>query len=772
MKGYLKRMLSVTMAVIMVLSCWVWVTPENLKAEAANSYKVTIGYYTKRRVESGTLYTKVWYTTRSGSIGYVQASSTGCRSTGTTKFDITNIPGFPYYIMCWLEGSLDYEENNSCRTEWNYASINDGDDIFPDQYSFVYESLIGNNTNTGYWLDDKTKAILLNGYSAPESADHMSVFDWEDPLEGQIGEILPSGYDFDNSDRWAFSNIEEKIDKKYYRYMYGKNKGDLLHSIYEIKEHGHCYGMATSTASILSGNPKTTDFYSEIYKQSCDSLLKIDRNAMNSKLGITAKEFIKYCHIYQYSSSIAKQRFSNVGIEKVYNAVKENSNNYKTTGIAIDFKSINGSGNHTVYAVGVDGNDIIVNDSNSELVTQRIKVNGDEWSYSYKDLSWSSDDIGSWINYISDIETPYACIWYDKTVAAANESYSSNSVALIDKDKNLIYTNSNNLAFEQKDKMLEVQSTELTEDISGTTKESLYWLDNTETLLAENTSAEPAEIKVAGNEVKITAELPSNATTEMKVADGEVATADFTVSEGDELSVTFTTLDENNEFVDVEVSGTASGDTVTATETETGVAVEGFDSITITYTDVDGEDEKTITNIGGTEINITVDEENNDITTDYICDHADEDNNCICDYCEDALSHTEQTIPAVPASCTTTGLTEGKKCSVCGEILTAQTQTAMLPHTYGTWQTLKAPTCTDTGVETRSCSCGKEETRTVKATGHNYGDDNVCDNCGEIKACSCNCHKSGFIGFIWKIINFFQKLFKINPVCECGKAHY
>ncbi len=38
--------------------------------------------------------------------------------------------------------------------------------------------------------------------------------------------------------------------------------------------------------------------------------------------------------------------------------------------------------------------------------------------------------------------------------------------------------------------------------------------------------------------------------------------------------------------------------------------------------------------------------------------------------------------------------------------------------------------------------------------------------------CSCNCHKSGFMGFLWKIINFFNKLFKMNPVCECGVKHY
>lgn len=38
--------------------------------------------------------------------------------------------------------------------------------------------------------------------------------------------------------------------------------------------------------------------------------------------------------------------------------------------------------------------------------------------------------------------------------------------------------------------------------------------------------------------------------------------------------------------------------------------------------------------------------------------------------------------------------------------------------------------------------------------------------------CSHMCHKTGFMGFIWKIINFFQKLFRISPVCDCGVAHY
>ena len=42
----------------------------------------------------------------------------------------------------------------------------------------------------------------------------------------------------------------------------------------------------------------------------------------------------------------------------------------------------------------------------------------------------------------------------------------------------------------------------------------------------------------------------------------------------------------------------------------------------------------------------------------------------------------------------------------------------------------------------------------------------------EAKPCDHLCHKSGFMGFIWKIVQLFWKLFRMNPVCDCGAAHY
>ena len=45
------------------------------------------------------------------------------------------------------------------------------------------------------------------------------------------------------------------------------------------------------------------------------------------------------------------------------------------------------------------------------------------------------------------------------------------------------------------------------------------------------------------------------------------------------------------------------------------------------------------------------------------------------------LPHTEETLPSVAPTCTETGLTEGKKCSVCGEVTVAQYTLETKAHT-------------------------------------------------------------------------------------------
>ncbi len=192
-------------------------------------------------------------------------------------------------------------------------------------------------------------------------------------------------------------------------------------------------------------------------------------------------------------------------------------------------------------------------------------------------------------------------------------------------------------------------------------------------------------------------------------------------------------------------------------------------------------------------------------------------------------AHNSNTvIPAVAATCTKTGLTEGKKCSVCGTVTTAQQTVAKKAHSYTSSVTTQ-PTCTKEGIRTYKCStCTASYTETIAKKAHTVVTVNVvaptctktgltegkrCSVCGTVTVaqqtipaightdsngdykcdygcgyeyekpapdtpsnpsenCGCNCHKGGIAGFFFKIILFFQKIFKTNKICACGVAHY
>ena len=76
-----------------------------------------------------------------------------------------------------------------------------------------------------------------------------------------------------------------------------------------------------------------------------------------------------------------------------------------------------------------------------------------------------------------------------------------------------------------------------------------------------------------------------------------------------------------------------------------------------------------------------------------------------------ATGHTEVTDKAVAATCTKAGLTEGKHCSVCGEVIDAQKTVAKTAHTYKT-TTTKATTSKD-GKTVTACTVCKAVSKTV-----------------------------------------------------------
>ena len=109
-------------------------------------------------------------------------------------------------------------------------------------------------------------------------------------------------------------------------------------------------------------------------------------------------------------------------------------------------------------------------------------------------------------------------------------------------------------------------------------------------------------------------------------------------------------------------------------------------------------------------------------TNTHICDYCGKtastcsdvigDGNHNCDVCGEAYGSCDANteIPAVAATCTTTGLTVGTKCSECGTVQTAQTETPALGHSYGdvtyTWSD-DGKSCTATHV------CGNDASHNV-----------------------------------------------------------
>ena len=104
------------------------------------------------------------------------------------------------------------------------------------------------------------------------------------------------------------------------------------------------------------------------------------------------------------------------------------------------------------------------------------------------------------------------------------------------------------------------------------------------------------------------------------------------------------------------------------------------------------------------------------------CDRCDEVSDTVTVAVGEAKGHVEVTVPGIAPTCTSTGLTVGKRCAVCGEILVKQTGLAMTGHAYKA--STIAPTCTEGGHTKYTCAnCGAGYTTDeTNARGHYYGE--------------------------------------------------
>ena len=92
-----------------------------------------------------------------------------------------------------------------------------------------------------------------------------------------------------------------------------------------------------------------------------------------------------------------------------------------------------------------------------------------------------------------------------------------------------------------------------------------------------------------------------------------------------------------------------------------------------------------------------------------------------------AKGHTEVIDPKVEPTCTEKGKTAGKHCSVCNEVLVAQEEIPATNHKWDNGKVTKEPTATEDGAKTYTCAnCGETKTEVIPATGEEiiWGDAN------------------------------------------------
>ena len=150
----------------------------------------------------------------------------------------------------------------------------------------------------------------------------------------------------------------------------------------------------------------------------------------------------------------------------------------------------------------------------------------------------------------------------------------------------------------------------------------------------------------------------------------------------------------------------------------------------------------------------------------------------VCGFIRDAeCAHTELTIlPAKEATCTATGLTEGKVCAKCEAIITEQTVVDMLPHTEIIDAAVDA-TCETSGLtEGKHCSvCGAVTVaqEIVNSLGHTEVDvealSPTCQSVGYTAGTQCSVCKKYLSGH--EEVAALSSHSYVDGFCEwCGKA--
>lgn len=496
-----------------------------------------------------------------------------------------------------------------------------------------------------FWSEMLPEIILKhdNGFSF-EGGENIS-YTWDvgyaevgDDSEGDAsGPQFPAGYD-PLLDKYGFTNPSQVVESKIYKTVYGTVKGVWLSFIHENnKAHGLCYGMASTTAALLQNRTAIKSFSllsPEMNLGNVEFITNIYDSSYSSCFNMSVLDFIKYGYVYQF----ATDRDSTINnLRNLYSSINANING---RGSAVVISIWHGTKNnrkhgHAILATGIKETNneyiIMIDDSNFfEQTELSISKDFSSWSYSV-DNTFLSD--GSAYNYNSSngiigYDIPGSVV-YQLGILAGKKAKSSMNYL---NDNKLLVSSTSSLI--ENANLSEIFVTEKTDsDTNKLTK--LYWIDEDIHAIELSAKENNSEITISDINSSVSVILDSNEHASFYVDDNTTNKVSYTSEKNKNANISFTSVDDAGEILTTTLTGTTNGDEVTATETEDGIQVTGLNDITVTYETPDGTAETKANVNDGSTVNITLNDDENTVKTDWTCKHFDENHDGICDACSE-----------------------------------------------------------------------------------------------------------------------------------------
>ena len=495
-------------------------------------------------------------------------------------------------------------------------------------------SLSGHSVVT--WMNSDSPADMNSG--ARRGTSSMS---GEYPLFlhftsiNSTGKYMPLGYDFFR-DSFDFINFSATIDKKYFQNMYDEAPGYDLWKKHK-NQGGVCYGLAYTTYAIYNGYPFADTFscVDGLTVRMAECIRDLNKGSAFNQgattiIGgneITITDYIKYSQILQYSVA-AEKAYSEIDINTLCSIVKDNAMNNEV-GTLICIYNNDGEG-HAVLAVGVEGNSILVDDSNHREGLERIVINDDgTWYFTGID-GWNSSICTLGIQNLSNYAIYYALITdfgrKNQTRAAAMPG----DFQYFDSDKLLLTLSCDDCSFDQTSaiKINSIEGSGLSDSSDENNSNSdLYWVEDDNSITINNVCGKDNEFRLSGGDhsIVINTDECDSLTLNMDNKNNDIGTK-ITAEADAEYSISSVEYNEGDRY-EIKITGTAESGEIIAKVTDDGMKVAGLNNAEISYS----KNEETVATDSakvddGREINIIANSKNETVNADYT-------NGEVCKYC-------------------------------------------------------------------------------------------------------------------------------------------